>query len=281
MPKTYRFKLLIPPQANLGTELSDIHCDQKVYDQFLRSVQRLRGRIYLEDGAIQASDMNADGRFAMQGDEQCWHLLLTNDTNETIGCARYLVHPNTVSLHRLNISQSPIARSQRWGDQVRLAVAADLGEAWKHSLSYVEIGGWALCESWRRTGAALEMLTASYALAPLWGGCLASCAATVRHGSAAILRKIGGTSLEARGEQLPPYGDIRYGCFMELLRFDSRSPAQRLIPLIHQLQGKIANAPKIRRGLVGPASTPFNHALTGQTHARPYDLGYRSAGAAN
>jgi hypothetical protein len=224
--------------------------------------------------------MYADGRFAMQGDEQCWHLLLTNHKDETIGCARYLVHPPTVSLHRLNISHFPIARDQRWGDQLRLAVAADLGEAWKHNLSYVEIGGWALCESWRGTRAALEILSASYALAPLWGGCLASCAATVRHGSAAILRKIGGKGFEARGEQLPPYGDLRYGCIMELLRFDSRLPAERYIPLIDQLRGQITSVPKIPRGFVGIAPTPFHDALMSQTPARPYDLGQRNARAA-
>jgi hypothetical protein len=122
----------------------------------------------------------------MRGDERSWHLLLKSDDDRTIGCARYLVHRNTVSLEKLKILRSSIAGHQEWGERVRVAIEIDLKRAREQNLSYVEIGGLAPCEEWRETRAALDILTASYALAPAWGGCLASCTATVRHGLASI-----------------------------------------------------------------------------------------------
>jgi hypothetical protein len=247
MPNNYRFQLLVPAQTRAGTAFGDYRIDQQLYDHNLDSMQRLRGRVYLKDKAIQPWELDEDGRFAMRGDEQSWHLLLKNDQEETIGCARYLVHPNTVALESLKIFQASIAGQREWGQRVRLAVEGDLKRAREHNLSYVEIGGWALCEEWRGTRAALEILSASYALAPMWGGCLASCTATVRHSSASILRRMGGSSFEVGGQILPPYDDPRYGCTMELLRFDSRSPAAKFVPLINQLKATMARATTIRR----------------------------------
>jgi hypothetical protein len=57
-----------------------------------------------------------------------------------------------------------------------------------------------------------------------------------------MLRRIGGTSLSVRGQELPAYEDPQYGCTMELLRFDSRVPSSRFAPLISQLRAKLADS---------------------------------------
>ncbi|MBV8476022.1 MAG: hypothetical protein JO033_06880 [Acidobacteriaceae bacterium] len=219
-------------------------------------MQSLRGRIYLKDGAIQPWEVEENGRFPMRGDEQSWHFLLIDGEENTVGCARYLVHPNTVPFEMLRIAKCPLARHSRWGSKVRAAVEADLQRARREDLSYVEIGGWALSEEWRGTRAALEILVASYALAHLWGGCLGSCMATVRHHSSSILRRIGGVSLGVNGEAIPPYEDPRYGCTMELLRFDSDSPTQRFVALINQLKAKLSSTSVIQRAKA-PVWTKF------------------------
>ncbi len=233
-------------------------------------MQSLRGRVYLKDGAIEPWELNEDGRFPMRGDEQSWHFLLIDGEENTVGCARYLVHPNTVAFESLRIAQCPLVRDSQWGSKVREAVEGDLHRAKREDLSYVEIGGWALSEEWRGTRAALEILVASYALAHLWGGCLGSCMATVRHHSSSILRRIGGTSFDAGGEVIPPYEDQRYGCTMELLRFDSDSPTQRFVALINQLKAKIGNTSVIQR-----AKTPVWTKLTGEAaeHLRLVPVG--------
>ncbi len=246
MQTNYRFELLAPAHATSGGAFGRSRSNEQLYRQHLASMQTLRGRVYLRDGAIQPCELDDQGRFHMRGDEQNWHFLLLDGQEQTIGCARYLVHPNTVAFENLRISHSPLMRDRKWGEKLRDAVEADLWRARQENLSYVEIGGWALCEQWRGTRAALEILVASFALGQLWGGSLGSCMATVRHHSSSILRRIGGSSFQMAGEAIPAYEDPYYGCTMELLRFDSRSPARRFVPIINQLKAKIANTPAVR-----------------------------------
>ena len=246
MRQNYHFQLLAPPQTRPDGTFGRCKINEQLYGHYLASMQRLRGRVYLKDGAIQPCELDEEDRFRMRGDEQSWHFLLVEDDQNVIGCARYLVHPNTVSFGKLRIAEASQAMDPFWGQKVRQAVEADLRRARALNQSYVEIGGWALAEEWRGTKAALEILVASYALAHLWGGCIASCMATVRHGSSSILRRIGGASLQAGGETVPPYHDRHYGCTMEMLRFDSRSPVQRFVPLINQVKSKLASTSVIR-----------------------------------
>jgi predicted GNAT family N-acyltransferase len=212
-----------------------------MHRQYLHGMQQLRGQVYLKDGAIQACELDDDGCFRMRGDEQSWHLLLVDGAREVIGCARYLVHSNKTDFEKLRISHSALAKDPEWGPKVRAAVKADLEMARQNDFSYVEIGGWALAEEWRNSRAALEILVGSYALAHLWGGALGACTATVRHGSSSMLRRLGGSGLKLNGEELPQYEDPQYDCKMELLRFDSRTPAPRFLPLISQLKAELAD----------------------------------------
>jgi predicted GNAT family N-acyltransferase len=248
MRQNYRFQLLAPPQPNSGSVFGRSRINEQLHHHYLSAMQRLRGRVYLKDGAVQPCELDDDGRFHMRGDEQSWHLLLTDENRDVLGCARYLVHPNTVPFHKLRIGHSALAQDPQWAAKVREAVEADLQIARRNNFSYVEIGGWALAEEWRGTRAALEILVGSYALAHLWGGCLGSCSATVRHGSSSMLRRIGGSSLRASSTELPAYEDPQYGCLMELLRFDCRTPSPRFMPLIGQLKAKLADSVAIATG---------------------------------
>ena len=235
-------------------------------------MQRLRGRVYLKDHAIQPWELDEDGRFHMPGDEQCWHLLLIDEGKEVIGCARYLVHAENVEYDRLRVSHCPLAKDPIWGVKLKSAVEADLERARTEGLSYVEVGGWALAEEWRNTRAALEILVGSFALGELWGGCLGSCTATVRHGSSSILRRIGGVSLEVADETIPPYDDPDYDCVMEILRFDYRSPAKRFTPFIDQLKVKLAKCTVMYPCAVPSRSLPRFSPEYVAEHARMMDL---------
>jgi hypothetical protein len=242
MQPNYRFQLLAPPEIPPGATFGRQHTSKQLYDHFLAAIQKLRGRIYLKDGAIQEPELDDEGRFSMPGDKRSWHLLLIDASQRVIGGARYLVHPNTVSFDQLRVRHSGLAKDPAWGAKVRHAVEQQLALARAHNFSYVEIGGWVLSEDWRGTRAALETVVASYALAHLRGGCLGACTATARHGSSSILRRIGGASFRFEEEVLPPYEDPQYGCQMELLRFDYRTPSSRFAQLIGQLRSKLAGA---------------------------------------
>lgn len=250
MPEKYNFKILAP--LDCGFEFPSRRSkNEHVYSHYLSSMQRLRSRVYLKDGAIQPCEVDCEGRFIMPGDRRSWHFLLTADS-DVIGCARYAVYPSTVTFDRLRIARSPLALQPEWQKKVREAVEADLQRAREQNFSYVEIGGWALAEEWRGTAAALEILVASYALAHFWGGAFGACMATVRHSSSSILRRIGGSGFQVGNQMLPAYEDSRYGCLMELLRFDSRAPAERFVPLINQLRRNLKGATLISPGVPYP-----------------------------
>jgi hypothetical protein len=240
----YRFTLLAPAEGAAQKNFSSVMTDTNRYHLLLSGMQRLRGLTYFEDGAVTAADLDETGRFRMSDDEQCWHLLLLDGTDTVVGCVRLRLHTNNSCFDDLRASHCSLAKDPKAGKRVRAAIEADLLLARQNGLSYVEIGGWALAAEWRGTKAALDILAGSYALGELWGGCLGVATATVRHGSASILRRMGGASLRADGEDLPPYFDAQYGCEMELLRF-TRMPAQRFAPLVDPLKQVLAAAPVI------------------------------------
>src|ERR1035437_1492396 len=65
--------------------------------------------------------------------------------------------------------------------------------------------------------------------------------------SALILRRIGLESLCADGVALPPYFDPRYGCQMEVLRFDSRFPNPRYRDWVAEFISSLTSAPVMCR----------------------------------
>ena len=245
MTQNCSYHLLSPIGSPLIAHFPGAVHDPDRHAKLLGAMQVLRGQLYLTDGAIQVADLDSEGRFIMNGDEQAWHLLLIEATGEPIGCVRYLLHGQTAQYRNLRLSDSAIARHPQWGPQVRRAVESDLRNAQRQSLQYVEVGGWALAEKWRNTKAAFEMLVGSFALGALWGGCVGYCTATVRHSSSSILRRLGGESFTIDGHSIPSYEDPVYGCEMELLRFDYRNPAPRFAPLIRPLVATLAASPVI------------------------------------
>jgi hypothetical protein len=235
MRQQYTFQILAPGSAQIRRLFKLRQANRELHGEYLKQLQQLRGRIYVADGAISEATLCAEGRFRMPGDEDAWHLLLVDAASQVIGCARYVVHPSTASYQELRASRSCVALDPNWAAKVRWAIESDLETVRREGLSYVEVGGWAIAEEWRGTRAALEIAIGSFALGRLWGGAIGSCTATFRHGSASILRRLGGHNLHHAGEPIPAYYDPSYDCSMELLRFDYRTAAERYEPLVEHL----------------------------------------------
>ena len=257
MSQERSFQLLAPTASSLTGGFLHAITDPEAHAISLSAIQQLRGNAYLKDGAIQYSDLTNDRRFVMAGDEEAWHLLLRDKDGLVIGCVRFLLYDSSVAYDQLKISLSAIARDPVWEVKVRQAVESDLHVVRSERLHYVEVGGWALVEKWRNTKAAFEILMAAFALGSLWGGCVGSCTATVRHSSSSMLRRLGGESFSAAGSSIPAYADPSYGCHMEILRFDYRHPAARFSPLIEPLKRILRQSSVIAaRPDVSPMSQP-------------------------
>jgi hypothetical protein len=220
----------------------------------LTRVQRVRGKVYLDEGAVRRSQL-FDGRHRVSVDEHAWHVLALDDSMQIYGCSRYMAHPNSTPFSELNMANCPLGKSRVWGARFRDAVESEMELAQRRGIDYVEVGGWALLPDLRRSVEALRIALATYSLARTLGGCIGIATVTQRHASSSILRRIGGRPLSAGGVDLPPYYDPQYGCDMEILRFDSSEPNPRFEAWIDELSDYMRMEPVIHCEY--PSSSPM------------------------
>jgi len=213
-------------------------------EDLVGAIQRLRGSVYLQDGAIESGQLRSDGRHVTPEDDRAWHLLVL-DGSRIAACVWYLQHDDVQSIEDLRVRNCPLAGDDGWRQTVRRAVERELACARREGLHYAELGGWAVAPRHRNTGEGLVLALAAYSLGRAFGGALGLTTATVRHASSTILRRLGGASLEAGGTAVPPYYDARYGCEMELLRFDSRYPNPKYDCVIDVLKHQLATVPVV------------------------------------
>jgi len=248
-----RVVLLAPACSPVPDFFRNVPTDTQLHGELLADVQRLRGLVYVEDGAVRRDQLSSDGRYVTPEDARAWHLMLFNG-GRISSCVWYLQHDNAWSVEDLRARSCPLNDDERWRDVFRAAVAGELVRARQDRLRYVELGGWAVAPDSRNMGDGLVLALAAYSLGRAFGGALGLTTATVRHASSTILRRLGGSSLEAGGAAVPPYYDLRYNCEMELLRFDSRRPNPRYAGVIDLLKDRLATIPVIAcHGKAAPA----------------------------
>lgn len=239
--------LLAPAPEDVPDSLKNRTFDYERHEVMLAKAQKLRGRIYLEDGAIEPRQLTSDGRYCVEGDERSWHLLAVDNRGDVCGCARYHSHTRRISFSRLGVRGAAESQPEMWNQKLRWAIESDLQLARKRRFAFVEVGGWALREDVRKSTEAIRIALGAYALARHLGGCLGVTTATVRHRSSAILGRIGGRTLQAAGAELETYYDPRYKCEMTILGFDSTQPNPRYEPWIAQIHTQMRRASVISR----------------------------------
>jgi len=239
--------LLAPSAVGVPDSFSNASFDPGRHTHMLAQAQKLRGRIYVEDGAVGPTELTPDGRHYIASDEESWHILTLDSKGEVSGCTRYLAHTNTVSFGQLGVRQSALAKCEQWGQKLRSAIEQELQLARRRDFAYVEMGGWALREDVRCSTEALRVALGAYALARNLGGAISLTTATARHCSSSILRRIGGQPMAMGRTELPAYHDPRYKCEMTILRFDSDRPNPRYEAWIEQIREELLSAPVICR----------------------------------
>ncbi len=260
--RTGSLVLLAPDASAVPDTFRSVDVDAARHASVLAGLQRLRGRAYLRDGAINRTQLNSDGCHVQSADDPSWHVVSLHPDGQVMACARFRVHDAMVAPESLGVWSSALARSSAWTHRLREAIEGDMRLARLRELVYAEVGGWAVAEEWRRTTQAATTALATYALAEALGGCIGITTATVRHCSSRILRKLGGRSLEIAGEELPPYFDPQYGCEMEILRFDSGAPGTKYDAQVARLTRQLRELPVIcaTPGL-RPAAADVPHGL--------------------
>jgi len=248
--------VLVAPSSGIPGFFRNVEHDARTHRRLVREMQKLRGQIYLEDGALGREQLTADGLHDTAEDHKSWHLLMVDGQRRVTGCAWYLQHTNSHHHNELRVRHTPLARLEEWRSKLWRGVESELERARRARLHYAEVGGWAVSERSRCTSEGLVLALAGYSLGRICGGCLGITTATVRHCSSSILRRIGGSALSADGEPVPSYYDPRYDCEMEILRFDSRRPNPKFDSLIDLLRAKMASVPIIAPAIVHAYAVP-------------------------
>jgi len=246
--------LLLAPSAHVVPDsFARLRVDGERHARLLADIQRVRGRAYLEDGAITSDALTPDGRHVQHMDETSWHVVAVDPHDRVLACARYREIVGDASSADLGVWRTPLAADPSWRTRLRHAVRGDASRARRRGVAFVEVGGWAVERSKRGGVCAFQTAAATFALAESLGGCIGITTATVRHCSARILRKLGGASLAVAGLAIPSYFDPHYGCQMEILRFDSATPSPRYVRQIRRLSALLADAPVVAAHWMGDA----------------------------
>jgi hypothetical protein len=244
-----RNQLIVLPPAGFRVPrmFRRVEADSQRNSRLLADMQRLRGKAYMEDGAVRAEDLTPDGRHQLSTDVNCWHVLSVDSEDRVTACLRYLDEGAIACFGDLWVSHAALAHCPRAGWKLRLAVERGRARARALHMSFGSVGGWAVAKEQRRTLEPVAIILATYGLLELLGGCVGMATATFRHHSAAILRKIGLSPLDWGGDELPPYFDPQYGCEMEMLQFDSRFPNPKYQEVVKEFSAALSFAPVICR----------------------------------
>jgi hypothetical protein len=226
-----------PPLASTVEGLRSVQVGPKQQQRLLREAQRLRGRIYLRDGAISERQLAPDGAFVTDDDTRSWQFLLLDNDGGVGACSWYLRHENTATLHELRARRCALLSHPETRGWARGAVEAELALARSEGVHYAEVGGWAVAEHRRCSTEALMLIVVTFAVSRVLGGALGLATATTRHSSSEILRRVGFGHLG--GDLRSVYFDPQYDCEMELLRFDTRRLAPRYDALVDQLAARL------------------------------------------
>ena len=247
-----RFAILTPSRLAMPEVFRNVQINNRRHLQLLSGMQRLRGKAYESDGAVRRSELTTDGRHKLSIDENSWHVLSIDPSGDVVACLRFLEETQASGFEGLRVRHAALARCPLQGPRFRRAVETEIDQARSTRISFGEVGGWAVRPDHRWTPESVRIVLATYALLELLGSCAGVATATFRHGSEAILRRIGLTTLQTDGEDIPPYHDPQYGCLMQVLRFDSRFPNPRYRSWVDGLMNDLSNAPVVcRENLTG------------------------------
>lgn len=233
--------LLAPSASEVPSRFKTLEQSASRYEALLAAMQKLRGTVYLNDGAIEPWEVDADGRHRLDIDSSSWHLLSRDASGAIRGCARLRAHGSTATFGDLWVRKAALASLRGWRQHVRAAIESEMELARRRAVGYVEVGGWAIAGDRRCTMEAVRIALATFSLAQALGGCLGITTATVRHCSSSILRRLGGAPLTHDGIGLPPYYDPQFKCDMEMLRFDSARPNPRYQSWVERMRSSLLN----------------------------------------
>jgi hypothetical protein len=136
--------LLAPRRGRIPSRFRFVQTDAERHQTLLTAVQRFRGQIYLQDGAIQRDELTADGRHDLPVDGLSWHVLTLDGDGQVRATLRFLDEGEASGFDNLWIRHAAITDCPVWGRRVRQAIEEEMLRARRERLRFGEVGGWAI-----------------------------------------------------------------------------------------------------------------------------------------
>jgi hypothetical protein len=231
---------ILPPRSQLSLVSPRVSVSQ--YESRMSQIQRFRGSIYLGEGAIPPDALDMTGRHYEPFDCDNWHLFITDAKDEVCGCIRVVLKDVPARVEQLKVFEFVERMPPERRPPYRAALQAFLKTAEDERVQLGESGGWAVSPRIRSFGTAVVLIHANWAFCRLKGHGLVLSAATMRHGSAHILRRLGGFPLIHAGQPISRFYDSFHRCEMEIIAFDSRRAPQEYEPRIEQIRTTLGGA---------------------------------------
>ena len=150
-PSERRLVLLAPRFDQIDDRLTEGSANPDRYEDLLTKLQRFRGSMYLQDGALRQSELEPDGRHSVDADYSGWHVVAVDNQDHVCGCSRYKIYPSGIHFSELAVGRSALAHSSIWRSDLFTAVQNERELAHKKGVKFVEVGGWAISAELRRT----------------------------------------------------------------------------------------------------------------------------------
>jgi hypothetical protein len=185
-----------------------------------KDIQKLRGRVYIQDGAISADELDEAGRHLFCGENTRWYVAVVEMNSGTLLAANgYSAHFQPAkALHGTHVrhilERAPVEQAQALIREYESVVknCLQLGHG------FGEGAGWIASPGIQALNSGILAALAGPALFNCIGVRVSMCVATQRHSANAILKRIGMRPL--LGDVTSSvFDDPTYGCRMEALAF--------------------------------------------------------------
>ena len=101
--------LLLAPPGKVPSFFRHVETNSDRHQHFVKEMQKLRGHVYLDDGAVQPHHLSKDGRHQTPEDDKSWHLLFHNAKREVTSCIWFVEHPEAPQRDKLRVRHAPPA----------------------------------------------------------------------------------------------------------------------------------------------------------------------------
>ncbi len=238
--KDNHFLLLAPANARIPNVFSRVEENKQAHETWLKQAQQLRGRVYLEDGAITQDDLDNTGRHISRHDECSWHFLVLDAEEHLRGvmrCQFWYPQQKLPEISEMHLYPLLERMKQPTREQYQNSIKAFIA-AQQTKNCFFEVAGLAVESSSQGITVGSMLGVSGYSIANLKDSGTAIAAATNRHNASRLFHKLGGFGFE----NLTPFFDSRYGCEMEFIGFNSLEPAPAIKEMITIVEEKLCAA---------------------------------------